>query len=118
MGGKKRFGFAPGVLVNVFHNGPGNGNAVVSTCAASQLVEKHQTAVRKVIQNAGGFIHFHHKRTFALRNIVAGTYAGENLIHHPDFGTFHRYKTANLSHERNQCRLPQRVPIFPTYWDR
>ena len=107
MSGEKCFSLAAAMFVNVFHNGPGDGNAVVGTCAASKFVEQHQTSVRKVIQNTCSFVHFHHKCTFALRNIVAGTHAGKNLIDYPDFGTFHRHKTSNLSHERYQCSLSE-----------
>ena len=50
VGGEKRFGMGA-TLVNVFHNAPGNGNAVVGGCATTQLIEQHKAALAQVVED-------------------------------------------------------------------
>ena len=58
---KERLGLAL-VLVDVLHNRPGDGYAVVGARAAPQLVEEYQTALGEVIEDRRGFVHLHHER--------------------------------------------------------
>ena len=63
--------------------------------------------MRQIIQNAGCFVHFDHESGFALRNIIAGTYAYKYFIHYSYTGTFDRHKTSDLSHQGNECGLSE-----------
>ena len=84
------------VFVQVFDNGPGDRNAVISRRASTQLVEEHETALRKVVHNVGRLTHLHHKRTLAHRNIVAGADTRKDLVDHTDLRLFSRHKSAHL----------------------
>ena len=105
--GKQGSGFCLGMLVYMLHNRPGDGNTIICRSTAPQLVEQHQAAGRKVVQDIRRLVHLHHKGRLAHGNIIAGTHTGEYLIHQPDMGTLRRHKTADLSQQRNQRRLPQ-----------
>ena len=84
------------VFMDMLYNCPGNRNTVVRRCTSSQLVKKHQTARRKVIQNISRLIHFHHESRLSDRDIITGTYTGKYLIYQTDMCTLGRYEAANL----------------------
>ena len=89
----------------MFHDCPGDGNAVVGGCTSSQLVEKHERARRDVVHDAGGFVHFDHERTFAGGDVVRGTDTRENLIDQTDAGRGCGHKGAHLRHEGDERGL-------------
>ena len=60
--GKKRTGMSLLVLVDMLHDSPCNGDAVIRGSAAPQLIEEHQASGREVVQDIGGFIHLDHER--------------------------------------------------------
>ncbi len=105
--GKERARFRFRMLMDVLHDCPGDGNTVIRGSAASQLVEQYQATRRKVVQDVCRLVHLYHKGRLAHGNIIAGPHTGEYLIHQPDMGILRRYETADLSQQRNQCRLPQ-----------
>ena len=85
------------MLVYMLHNRPGDGNTIICRSTAPQLVEQHQAAGRKVVQDIRRLVHLHHKGRLAHGNIIAGTHTGEYLIHQTDMGTLRRHETADLS---------------------
>src|ERR1041385_5318838 len=93
---KKCFRFVLRMIVQVFCNSPRNGNAVIGTSAAANLVQQNQATVREVMQDACRFIHLHHKSRFSRRNIIRGAYARENFIYNSYFSRRSRNKTARL----------------------
>ena len=99
--GKQRTGLGTRMFVDVFHNGPCNGNAVVSGSAAPQLIKEHQTAGGEIVQDVRRLVHLHHKRRFAYGNVVAGAHAGKYLVHQTDVCAFRRNETADLRHKRD-----------------
>ena len=105
MGGKESLGLRAGVVVEILHHTPRNGDAVVGTRTPANLVQQHKAAVGDIVENGGTFEHLDHKGTLALRDVVAGTHAGENLIDNADVGTLGGDKRANLSHQHNKSRL-------------
>ena len=113
--GKERTRLGMRMFVDILHDGPGNGDAVVGGSTAPQLVKKHQAAGRKVIQDVGRLVHLHHKRRLAHGDVVAGSHTGEYLVHQTDMRAFRRNETADLRHKRNQgglteqCRLTRHV---------
>ena len=62
VGGKERASLGTLVLVEIFHDSPGYGDAVVGGRAAPQFVEEHERAWRDVVENIGSLGHLHHKR--------------------------------------------------------
>ena len=84
MRGKEGAGMRLGIFVQIFHNGPGNADAVVGGRAASQFVEEHERAFRQVVHDVGGLVHFHHEGALPYRYVVACSDAGENLVDSAD----------------------------------
>ena len=83
VGGKKGLGM-PALLMDILHNRPRDTDTVVGAGASSEFVEQDKTAFAEVVEDTCRLVHLHHKRTLAQRDIVAGTHAGENLVHHTD----------------------------------
>ena len=82
--------------MEVFHDAPSNGDAVVGRGAAPQFVKQHQAALAEVVHDIGGFGHFDHKGTFAGRDVVRRSHAGEYFIDHPDPRTVGRNESTDL----------------------
>ena len=95
------------MFVDILHNGPRNGNAVVRTRATSEFIKKHQTAIGHIVENIRSLAHLHHESGIAGRNIIRSSDARKDLVHDADTSTFSRNKTSDLSHQRDQCRLSQ-----------
>ena len=106
VGGKQGLGMSL-VLVDILHDGPCDGDAVVGGGASAQFVEQHQTALREVVQYGGGLVHLHHEGTLAGRDVVGGAHAGEYLVHDADGGAFCRHEGAYLRHEHDEGGLPE-----------
>ncbi len=107
VGGEQRFGAGALVVVQVFGEAPGDADAVVGAGAAPDFVEQDERAVADIVHNQRGFVHFHHKRTFAAADVVAGAHAGEHLVYQADAGAFGGHETAHLGHQRDEGRLAQ-----------
>ena len=105
--GKERTRLGMRMFVDILHDGPGNGDAVVGGSTAPQLVKKHQATGRKVVQDVGRLVHLHHKRRLAHGDVVAGSHTGEYLVHQTDMRAFRRNETADLRHKRNQGGLTE-----------
>ena len=100
--GEERARFGARMFVDILHNGPRNGNTVVSRSTAPQFVEEHQTAGRKVVQYVRRLVHLHHKRRLAYGDVIAGSHTGKYLVHQTDMRAFGRNKATDLRHKRNQ----------------
>lgn len=88
---KKGFGPVQVLVVYVFGYAPGYGNAIVSRCAPPDLIQQNQTSVAEVIQNAGRFVHFHHKGGFAGTDVICSPHAGEDLVYQAEFRRLGRH---------------------------
>ena len=104
---EERAGMRLRIFVDVLHDGPGDGYAVVSRRAAPQFVEEHERTLREVVHDVGGFGHLHHKRALPHRNVVAGTDTGEDFVDHADLGRLGGYEGAYLGQEGDECRLAE-----------
>ena len=49
------------VAGQVFAHGPGDGEAIKGGSATADLIEQHQGAIGGVMEDVGGFRHFHHE---------------------------------------------------------
>ena len=107
MGGKKGAGTGLDMLVQVFHNSPGNGNAVVGGGATAQLIEEHQRAGRYIVEDIGGLGHLDHKGGLTQRDIVGGSHTGEYFVHQTDSCGFCGHETSYLGHEYDKGGLAQ-----------
>ena len=105
--GEKRASVRPRVLVDIFHDGPGYGDAVVGRRAAPEFVEKHEAALAQVVHDICRLVHLHHKGALAERDIVARPHAGEYFVHHADSCAVGRHERAHLRQERDECRLAE-----------
>ena len=107
VGGEEGAGTGLGCLVQVFHDGPGNGDAVIGRGATAQLVEEHERARRDVVQDVRGLRHLDHERRFAQRDIVRRSHTGEDFVHQTDSRGLCGHKAAHLGQQYYQCRLTQ-----------
>ena len=107
VGGEEGLGMQPPVLVDVFHDGPCYGYAVVGAGAATQFVEEDERAGAHVVEDACGLVHLHHECALAQGDIVAGTHAREHLVDHSDAGGVGGYEATALGHDHVQGRLAQ-----------
>ena len=60
-----------------------------------------------MIEDVSCLFHFDEKRRFAAAKPIARPNAGENTVHQPDTCPFGRYKTTHLSHDDDECDLPE-----------
>ena len=100
MGSKQGFGLCIAVM-QMLHNTPGNTNTIVSRSATANFIQQYQTSGSNIIDNTRCFIHFHHKGTFATTQVIACAYPCKYLIRQWNFCIACRYKTTNMSHQRN-----------------
>ena len=68
------------VFMQVLHNAPGYTDTIVSAGATAYFVQQYQASLRNIIDDAGRFVHLHHKSTFATAQVIAGTHTGKNFI--------------------------------------
>ena len=107
VGGEECARLCLGMLVQVLHNRPRDGNAIAGGGAATEFVEEHQRAGRDVVQDIRCLGHFHHERGFAERNVIGSTHTGENLVNESYMRTLGGHKTANLRQQYDEGRLAQ-----------
>ena len=69
VGGKEHLGVGA-VFVDIFHNGPCDGDAIVGRGASTELIEEHERALAEVVKDSRCFVHFYHKRRFAYGYII------------------------------------------------
>ncbi len=93
--------------MDVFHDRPGNGEAVIGAGAAPDLVEHDQAAWCRVGQDVGRFQHLDHERALTGRDIILCPDPGEDAIDDADAGLVGGNERADLGHQRDQCHLPQ-----------
>src|SRR3546814_20366402 len=79
MSRKQGSGPRRGMIVNVFSNGPGNGNAVICTGSATDLVPEDQAPCRNIIKNIGSFIHINPEGLFSGRKIILSDKPGQKF---------------------------------------
>ena len=111
MRGEERARLSLGMLVQVFDDGPRNGDAIVGTRATAQLVEEYQRVRRDIVQNVRCFGHLNHEGRLAERDIVRRTDAGEYLVYQPYLGPLGRHVVARLCHQGDERRLSQQCRL-------
>ena len=66
--------------MKIFRHCPGNAETVVSAGAPADFVQDDQAPVRGVVEDIGGFLHFHQKGALAAGQVVQRSHPGENPI--------------------------------------
>ena len=90
-----------------FGHSPGNTQAVKSTCSSANLIQNNQAAVRSLIKNMCGFLHFHHKSAPPPRQFISSTYPGKYAIDNSDSSRSCRHRCPHLRHEDYERHLPK-----------
>ena len=116
MGCEQSLCLHPWMLMDVFHDRPGDGDTVVSTRTAAQFVEKDQAPVGEVVQDACCFRHLHHKGRFPGGDIVGSPYPGEYLVDVTNAGSLCRHIRANLGQQDDQCSLAEQCRLTCHIW--
>jgi len=87
-------GAGASVLLEMFDDGPGDGEAVESGGAAADFVEEDKACGRGVMEDGGDLAHFDEEGGAATGEIIAGTDAGEDAVGDGEFGTVSRNEGA------------------------
>ena len=75
--------------------------------SGSMVVITADQAMRAgIVEDVGGFDHFHHESRAASRQVVAGADAGENAVDGADLCLLRRYEAAGVGEQHNQRALP------------
>jgi hypothetical protein len=112
MGGEQ--GAAAVGVVQVLDRRPGDREPVEGRGAAADLVENHQRARGRLVEDRGGLDHFHHEGGAPAGEVVGRTHAGEQPVHHADAGGFGRHETPHLGQHRDQ-RVLAKVSGFAAH---
>ena len=106
MGGEERLRAELLFVGDKFQYGTGDAHAVEGGGAAPDFVENEETVRRGVFEDVGDFVHLDHKGGLSRREVIGSAHAGENAVHHADFGAADRYEAPALRHEGNDGDLP------------
>ena len=85
--------------VEVFNDGPGDGEAVVGTGAPSNFVENDEAAGTGIVQDVGGLVHFDHEGRVAAGQFVACADSGEDAIDKAETAALGGYPGTGLGHQ-------------------
>ncbi len=80
---------------------------VVRRRAAAHLIQQHQRARCRRVQNRRRLRHLHHERRPPARHVIARANARIDAIHQPQPHPLRRHKAAALRHDHQQRRLAQ-----------
>src|SRR5262249_24486457 len=97
--------FAPESIVQMLAHRPGDRDAVVRRRAAADLVQQHETPLRRRMENRARLGHLYHERRLPANQVVACTHAGEYAIDDPDARVRSRYEASHLSDQYDQSDL-------------
>ena len=73
-------------FVQVLQHRPGDGQPVEGGRAAPDLVEDHQAALRRLVEDCRRLGHLDHEGGAAARQVVGGADTGEEPVGHADMG--------------------------------
>ena len=94
-------------IVQVLHDGAGDGQSIPGRRAATDLVEQDQTPGRSVVQDVGQLEHLHHESRLTGGNVIMRPDPGEDAIDEADPSGARRHERADLGHEYDQRGLSQ-----------
>ena len=103
MGGEQRE--SVNALRQVGGTGPGQRQAIKGAGAAPHFVHQHQTLRGGVVQNIGGFGHFHHKGRAAAGDVIRGAHTGKNPVDRTQLTTLRRHVAADVRQQHNEGDL-------------
>ena len=92
-------------VVEVFGDGPGDGEAVEGGGAAADFVEDDEGAVGGVVDDEGGLVHLDHEGGLALGEVVGGADPAEDAVDEADVGRLGGDEGADLGHEGDEGDL-------------
>src|SRR5690606_38109240 len=76
-------------------------------CPAAELVDEHETPLRRVVANDSRLGHLDHKGALARGQIVGGSYPREDAVYDADVGPLGGDETSHLGEENDQGYLPE-----------
>ena len=106
MRGEQRFGLV-GMLMDILYDAPGNRDTVIGAGSPAYLIQYNEAAAADIIDNARGFVHFHHKGRFSPAQVIGGAHAREYLICKSYGGRPGGDVGAGVRQQRDQRGLPQ-----------
>src|SRR5437588_9725276 len=67
---------------NVVEDGVRDGDAIVRTGSAAELVEDHEAAVRGLLEDVAGLVQLHHEGGLARHHVVERAHPREHRVQH------------------------------------
>ena len=98
-------GVTPDVLCQVLGRGPGQRKAIEGAGAAAHFIHQHQAVFGGIVQDIGGFGHFHHEGGAATGYVIRGAHASEDPVHRAKHGAVGGHETAGVGQQGNQGGL-------------
>src|SRR5207302_7124800 len=95
------------IVMQVFDNGASDGQTIVGTGAAPDLVEDYQAACCGVVQDVGRLDHLNHEGTLARCQVVLGTDAREDAIDDANRRSLGGNIAPDLRHQGDERDLAQ-----------
>ncbi len=106
MGGEQGLGPYLSLVADELQHRLGNGHAVKGGGAAADLIEDDEALLRRVFQDGGHLVHFHHEGGLAGGEVVGGAHPGKDAVADGDPGAGGRHEAAGLGHEDDEGHLP------------
>ena len=100
-------GAGASVFLEMFDDGPGDGEAVEGGGAAADFVEEDEAGGRGVMEDGGDFAHFDEESGAAAGEIVAGADAGEDAVGDRELGLARGNEGAHLGHQDDERGLAE-----------
>ncbi len=105
MGGEQRARMGCRMLVQVFHHCPGNTDPVIGAGASANFIKQDEAAGADIVQNIGGFRHFHHECALPFGQEILCAHPGKHAVSQSDVGLAGRHKAPHLRHNDNERHL-------------
>src|SRR5215216_1866627 len=97
--------------MEVLQDSPREGEAIVRTRPAADLIENHQAARGRVAQDCGCLRHLDHERAALTSQVIVGTNTSEDPVYEPKPRPIGRHERADLRQKSYQCDLAEECAL-------
>src|SRR6266516_3918830 len=101
-------GLGSDMRLNVFDDGPGDGETVKSRSATTDLIQNDEAPGTSEVQNDSRLRHFNHERGSAASEIVGSTNPGKDAVNDGELEQLCRHKGSHLGQNDQEGILPEK----------